>query len=153
MNYLPTALRNKILDLYLNDNKKDWAEIYLGYQKGSDESDEKAKAKKYSERKTHTKPSLNLKEYSGIYVDKMYGEAEIKLSKGELSIILLPAKETFTSTMKYWHDDSFQIKFDDNFLPEGWVNFYFDENKKLKGFKIELDNPDFHFFNLDFIKK
>ncbi len=153
MNYLPTALRYKILDLFFSESEKDWAQIYLGYQKESDDYDREKKELKYANRKENTKPTLKLKEYAGMYEDKMYGKAEITIEKGELVFTMLPAKNAFTSKMTHWQDNSFHIKLNDNFLPEGWVNFYFDENKKLEGFKIELENPDFHFFNLDFVKK
>jgi len=153
MNYLPTALRYRILDLFFSESEKDWAQIYLGYQKASDDYDQEKKEKKYANRNENTKPTLKLKEYAGSYEDKMYGKAEITFEKGELTFTMLPAKKAFTSKMAHWQDNSFHIKLNDNFLPEGWVNFYFDENKNLEGFKIELENPDFHFFNLDFVKK
>ena len=56
----------------------------------------------------------------------------------------------FISEMSHWHFDTFNIKFNDPFLPEGFVTF----NKNLKGeitdFTIDLPNPDFHFYNLKF---
>ena len=140
----------EILDMYLNDNN----EYYIGkavagtnrYKKYQ----AKQKADRDSSRVTDTTPSLNLEDYAGIYNDKMYGEAEIKFEDGELTLTMLPTKELFTSKMEHWHYDTFRIKFNDPFLPEGFVTFAFDSNGKAKSFTIDLPNSDFHFYNLKF---
>ncbi len=82
----------------------------------------------------------------------MYGPARIELIDNELWLTLLPTKEVFASKMEHWHHDTFRIRFRDEFLPEGFVTFSFDSNGEVIGFKIDLPNPDFHFFNLDFQK-
>ncbi len=153
MNYLSSGLKYKILDMMLNDQDKDWAEIFLDFQKAGEREDKQKIEKKYAERKLNTQPDLKLKEYAGTYTDKMYGDAEITFSKDKLTLTLLPAKEVFTSPMTHWHNNSFHIKFKDNFLPEGWIHFSINENNEIEGFTIDLENPDFHFFNLNFVKK
>jgi hypothetical protein len=65
-------------------------------------------------------------------------------------LTLLPTKELFTSPMQHWHYDTFRIKFRDPFLPPGFVTFSLNADAEITGFKIDLPNPDFHFFNLDF---
>ena len=153
MNYLPSALRYEILDMLFGTKKMDWISLYYNFKVESEKQEKAAKEKKYAERLKDTKPTHKLKNYTGIYTDKMYGDAEIKIEKSQLFITLLPAKEAFFSTMEHWHNDSFHIKFKDEFLPEGWINFYFDNDGNIEGFKIDLENPDFHFFNLDFKKQ
>lgn len=151
MSNLCNALRYKILDEYLNNNQKDWAAEYLQYKKANEETLEKQKSERDAKRAKNTEPSLELAAYCGTYNDKMYGDAQIALNKN-LFITLLPAKEKFCSKMEYWHHDTFRIKFKDEFLPEGFVTFSFNAYGEITGFKIDLPNPDFHFFNLDFKK-
>ena len=52
--------------------------------------------------------------------------------------------------MEHWHYDTFRIQLKDAFINPGFVNFSFDSEHKVTGFKIDLPHPDFHFFNLDF---
>ncbi len=152
MNILTGPLRYKILDTFLNDSQKDWAGEYLQYKKRIEAAEEKQKSDKDASRAKDTRPSLDLAGYTGTYNDKMYGEAKIELINNVLNIVLLPAKEVFTSKMDHWHYDTFRIKFRDEFLPQGFVTFSFNSGGKVTGFKIDLPNPDFHFFNLDFKK-
>jgi len=62
----------------------------------------------------------------------------------------LPTKELFTSKMEHWHFDTFRIKFNDPFLPQGIVTFNKNSRGKIIEFTIDLPNPDFHFYNLIF---
>ena len=104
------------------------------------------------ERVKNTNPSLSLDDYAGIYEDKMYGKAEIKMQENILEIRLVPSGELFVSTMEHWHYDTFKIRVNDPFLPEGFVTFSISEDGKVSGFKINIENPDFHFYKLDFVK-
>ena len=152
MNILTGALRFKILDLFLNDSDRDWAADFLQFKKRRDEAKEKRDAEKAAKRAVNTKPSLELAQYAGTYQDEMYGNARIEIESDQLKVTLLPTKEKFVSKMEHWHHDVFRIKFKDEFLPEGFVTFGFNSDGEVTGFKIDLPNPDFHFFNLDFKK-
>lgn len=152
-NYLRNAVRMKILNLFLNDSDKDWSAEFLEMKKKHEAAAEERKAERKAKRAKESKPSLTLAEYTGSYEDKMYGPARIELVDSELWLTLLPTKEVFVSKMEHWHYDTFRIKFRDEFLPEGFITFSFDSNGEVIGFKIDLPNPDFHFFNLDFKKQ
>ncbi|MFO7445488.1 MAG: serine hydrolase [Ignavibacteriaceae bacterium] len=153
INFLINPLLKKILDYHLNDKDVDYAaEALQNFNKYLAETEEKRKKKEESRIK-ETFPSLLLKEYAGLYEDKMYGKAEVTFSGSELILTLLPTKELFTSKMEHWHYNTFRIKFADPFLPEGLVTFDFNPDGNISGFKIDLPNPDFHFYNLNFKKK
>ncbi|MCP5061535.1 MAG: serine hydrolase [Ignavibacteriae bacterium] len=147
------AIVNKVLDLFMNDKDIDYIDKAFVRQTKRNERLEKSKFKRDSLRMEGTSPSLKLEKYAGIYTDKMYGNAEITFDNGNLSLTLLPSKELFVSKMEFWHLNTFRIKFADEFLPEGFVTFNFETSGNISGFKIELPNPDFHFYNLDFKKK
>lgn len=149
---LPAALMYKILDEFLETkDAKDWADLYLGFSKRYEERLEKERLEKIEARNKKLKPSLNLEQYAGTYEDKMYGKAIVTFEKKSLKLTLVPAKQLFNSEMLPWEGDVFQIKFKDGFLPEGYVKFDVKEGM-VKGFTIDLPNPDFHFYHLNFLK-
>ena len=147
------ALDRKILDFFLTDSvKTDWAQLYLDYEMRTEARKVKTDSIQETARIKDTKPSLQMENYTGIYEDKMYGKAEVKIKDGQLFVTLLPTAELFHSSMEHWHFDTFKIEFNDPFLPPGFVTFSIDGRGKIAGFTIDLKNPDFHFYKLDFVK-
>jgi hypothetical protein len=82
----------------------------------------------------------------------MYGQAVVIIKEGKLNLTLLPTKELFTSDMEHWHFDTFKITFNDPFLPSGYITFNMNQHAEVENFTIDLKNPDFHFYKLDFKK-
>jgi len=152
MNNLTGALRYRILDAFLSDQDKDWAAEYLKTRQEYEQAREKQKSDRHVKRIKNTKPSLDLMAYTGVYTDKAYGNAQIEMENEHLKLTLLPTKEKFVSSMEHWHFNTFRIKFKDEFLPEGFVTFRLNTDAEITGFTIDLPNPDFHFYNLDFKK-
>ncbi len=151
--YVVTAVVNTILDTYLKGNNDvNQFEIVKEALDKREERKEKQKKDLYDSRVEGTNPSFDLEKYVGDYEDEMYGKAEITFENDELNIVLLPAKKLFTSKMLHWHYDTFKIEFNDPFLPEGLVTFSIDKDGKIENFKIDLPNPDFHFYNFTFQK-
>jgi len=146
------AIHKKIRELYLTDSNTDWIAQYM---ESSNEREIKKLIKieeKEEQRVQNTKPTLELDEYVGIYEDKMYGKAEISINNDKLHLKLLPSQKLFTADLNHWHFDTFSFKFDDDFLPVGYITFTIDGAGKPTYFTIELDNPDFHFYKLNFTK-
>lgn len=152
MTWLPGALTNKILDMHLNDSKQDWAGLYLPYYNKSKEGETKRWADLEAARDKDSSPSLKLDKYAGEFTDEMYGDAKVSMSGKELHLKLLPTK-AFSGMLEHWHHDTFRIKFEDEFLPAGFVTFQFNSAGEVVGFLIDLPNPDLHFTNLEFKKK
>jgi hypothetical protein len=148
INSLVEALRFKILDYFFKESDTDWAELFLGYKTSSEERNKKSEENRKTKRIPKTKPSLQLEEYVGMYSDKMYGDAEVKLSGTTLSLTLLPTDELFTSALEHWHHDTFRIELKDDFLPPGFVTFEFDSWGAVTGFKIDSLVIRINFSNL-----
>ncbi|MCB0480212.1 MAG: serine hydrolase [Flavobacteriales bacterium] len=152
-----TALMYKILDmLYGDPDKTDWSKKFAEYSAKSDKMDEAKKFAQDTSRKVDTKPGAELEAFAGAYSDPYYGNANIILvgkgKKARLVLSLAPAKALFTTkSMEHWQDNSFVFEFNDAFLPRGFANFEL-EGGLVKGFTIDLENPDFHFSNLKFTK-
>ncbi len=148
--FINDVIRYLVLDEYLGVEPMDWIKIYNGYKTGYTGYMEAQVKSREASRELDTQPSQPYVSYCGTFEDKMYGKAQIKLDEGELYIKLLPTAKFFHGKMSHWHHDSFKVQFDDEFLPYALINFELDSDKNVTGFKIDLPNPDFHFFNLNF---
>jgi CubicO group peptidase (beta-lactamase class C family) len=143
-------IESRILDVMLNHKTEDYVGNRLQRIKERKNILDKKSIKK-DERIDNTNPSFELEKYAGVYSDKMYGDAEVTFENEKLVLTLLPTADLFTSEMIHWHFDTFRIKFNDPFLPEGLVTFNKNSKGKITGFTIDLPNPDFHFYNLNFL--
>ena len=152
MTNIPSALRNILLDNFFKISGNHWFDTYLKMTQKYEQYLDERRQERYKQRTKGTAPSLPLKSYEGVYEDQMYGQAKLDMLNGSLTITLLPTEKWFISHMEHWHFDTFRIKFRDEYLPEGFVTFQFDTDKTITGFTIDLPNPDFHFFNLNFKK-
>jgi len=151
---LPSSMMYYIIDMFMGDEPKDWCgnarENYLKYYASLDAKREK----KIAERKADSLAVIPMDSLLGTYTDKMYGTSSLtkvgKKKKQAYVLQLDPAKQMFVSKLEHWQGDSYRIQWKDDFLPWGIMTFK-KENGKL-GYTIDLPNPDFHFFNLNFVK-
>lgn len=154
MSNLPDFLRNKILDEYVGgiNDTIDWAKLALKYSKRYEEIKATRQQRREESRMVGTESAFMWKEYAGTYEDKMYGRAEIAYDDQDekLTLSMLPTKELFTGELYHWHLDTWRVKFNDPFLPPGFITFRFDSEGHIDSFTIDLPNPDFHFYNLKF---
>jgi CubicO group peptidase (beta-lactamase class C family) len=150
--YISTVIKNDVLEILTKSKDVDWVTLYSGYKSQSDTSDEKAKKARLDSRIPDTRLSLAPDGYTGLFRDKSYGDAEVKLTDGKLILTFLPSKNALTGELEHWHYNTFKVTFKDPFLEYGLVTFDFDSSGKTTGFKIDLPSGDFHFWNLDFKK-
>lgn len=152
MSSLPSALMFKIIDVFTRENmeERDWSAEFLTYSLKADAEMEAKKKARDESRIVGTSPSHQLQEYAGNFSDKMYGPAKIEFRDNKLFLELTPTKKLFTADLNHWHFDTFQFRFNDPFLPDGFITFESDSHGKITGFKIDLPNEDFNFYNLHF---
>jgi len=143
----------KILDTFLNGVEKDWSATFLANVEANKKADAEDALKKETERVKNTKPSLDLNKYAGTYSCDLYGNAKVEIINKVLTLDLVPAP-LFVGTLTHWHYDTFQIEFK-NFpsLPKGFVNFTINQNAAVEKMRIDIENPDFDFKELDFVKQ
>jgi CubicO group peptidase (beta-lactamase class C family) len=150
--FVNTSVKNDILEILTKSKDVDWVSQLSKYKTRSDSIEQKTKKERLESRVSGTQPSLKSEGYTGIFRDKSYGDAEVKLNDGKLQLVFLPAREVFTGNLEHWHYNTFKVVFKDAFLEYGLVTFDFDAYGKVTGFKIDLPSNDFHFWNLDFRK-
>ncbi len=147
-----SAIKNKILDLFLGGDQKDWNQIYhelwnKRLQRYADEIKRRDKI-----RNKESKPSLPLKDYTGTYRDKMYGNAEVSIKNDSLYLQFVHTP-TFGGVLHHYQYDTFYIDWEDEFLTRGYVKFGLDFSGKVKRMTFEVPNsPDFIFTELLFEK-
>ncbi len=149
---LVEALYQKILNHYLEGPDTDWARLYYDYQKKGEARNQAREEERNATRARDTSPSHDLYAFTGTYEDTMYGKAMVVLEDGRLHLTLLPTAGLFSGALEHWENDTFQVTLADPFLPPGFVSFHSDEDNRVKRFTIDLENPDFHFYKLDFMK-
>lgn len=150
---LPFAVSNYVIEAYLTGDAQDWVGQYGNYHDSRKEAAKKEEASRMEEKDKRKKAHFSLKDALGVYTDAMYGNANIKEVDGQFVLTLEPTDQWFTSSLEHWTGNTFRVQFKDPFLPDGFVTFELDSHGQVLGFKIDLPNPDFHFYNLDFQKQ
>lgn len=156
MSSLPSALMYKIVDVFTQPtmDKRDWSTEFLEYSIKNGAQLEADKIARIDKRAEGTSLSHGMASYTGDYEDVMYGSSRIYLNADKKLVFeMTPSKELFTAELNHWHFETFQFQFKDPFLPEGYLTFECDSDGIIKGFTIDLPNPDFHFYNLKFKRK
>jgi len=155
LNWAPGALVNKSLDVLLAHklDAKDWSENYLDNYKQNDSTNTAKQLKNEKLRYKLQKKHLSLKEYTGIYTDKMYGTVTVT-KKDNTLYFSMDNTPIFKAKLKHWNHHIFTFRFDTNLssLPEGKLWFDLDKNGKVAKLHIDVPNPDFYFYEFNFIK-
>jgi hypothetical protein len=129
------ALMFKAFDLWLfNDNSRDWSnELFSLY--GRLKADAKSKQKDNdAKRVLGTKPSLELEDYTGKYSSDIYGEAEIKLEDGSLSI-KYPNNNVLK--LEHWNYDIFKGSFNNFWWDRSNVQFFLNGEGRVSHFEMD----------------
>ncbi|CAH0997997.1 D-aminopeptidase [Emticicia aquatica] len=99
------ALMYKAFDLWtFNDFNNDWSNDFYKLYKGLNDNADKKEQEQLAKRVLNTQPSLSLPFYTGKYVNKVYGNAEVELINEKLTLTL-PNK--FIYTLQHWNFDTF----------------------------------------------
>jgi CubicO group peptidase (beta-lactamase class C family) len=103
-NNMPECLRASIVDELLGLPAKDWNAVYLDQRNSAEERQKKQRAERESKRHKDTKPSLQPREYAGVYEHPAYGAAEVRDSGGMLEL----AWSNWKTPLEHYHFDTFR---------------------------------------------
>lgn len=103
------VIRNTLLDKLLNMSEIDWNKRSLDAVAKAKESAEKSKKETESNQKKDTKPSHNLKEYTGKFEHPAYGIMEIVFKNDSLFV----QKNKLKSLLQHYHYDIFEATHED----------------------------------------
>lgn len=143
------AIVNYTIDRFLKAPERDWSTELLQQQKKNPDTRIENRLKA---RLTSTKPTLPLEKYAGEYRCDAYGRITVKKEHDKLKIYFEHTPD-FSSTLEHWHQDVFQIKWDNeeimSWFSFGTVKFELDNNAKVTGIHFDVPNNDFWFEELD----
>jgi CubicO group peptidase (beta-lactamase class C family) len=151
-NGVPTVMQFKIFDVFTKAPSRDWSAEMLEGNKRAEASAAENEKKLAEERVNGTSPSLSLEDYTGIYADEMYGNAEVSVENGKLVLRVKPAPN-FVADLEHWNYDTFRIHWRPSVaynFPTGFVIFKLDKNGKTDDLLIDQPNNDFWFYELHF---
>ena len=139
------ALTYQIVDYYLKAPKFDWVEAYRKFNERNARRSKEELDKIYASRKKDTRPSLPLQEYAGLYRDAWYGEVEIKLENGQLTMQFKHSPELY-GKLEHWHYDTFVARwFDRELRADAFVTFNLDHEGKISEVKMLPFSSDVDF--------
>jgi CubicO group peptidase (beta-lactamase class C family) len=102
---VPTIVAYNIFDRLLGLDLAPWNQRYLEQEKKGKESEEEAKKKGYTPRKTGTHPSHDLTDYTGAYQSPGYGTITIALEGEGFKMTL----NKLSSPLRHFHYDVFEF--------------------------------------------
>lgn len=141
---LYNALSYKILDSFLSNDTTDWSSFFVPYQRKGDQRETII-----ADTETANKPSLELKEYAGLYQSELYGNALITV-KGKKMTVQLLHTAMWEGNVEMFDKDTFLIEFKKvPSLPQGFIYFTL-KGDKVEQFIIDVPNPDFDFTEFTF---
>jgi CubicO group peptidase (beta-lactamase class C family) len=147
------AIADKILDLFVTSKDRDYVAETLTTWERYQPMLESQRRQRESARVPNAGPSLSLADFTGLYRDTMYGDAEVTQQDGVLSLTLLPARQLFSAPLEHFHFDTFRVQFPAPALEFGLVTFHLGVDGQVETFTIDLPSRDFHFSNLRFVKQ
>jgi hypothetical protein len=128
------ALMYKAMDMWVfNDDSNDWSKdfykLYTGLAADQDKEDKEAEAK----RVLNTKPSLDLKAYTGKYTNDIYGDAEIAM-QGDSLVLKFP--NNVNVELSHWNYDTFQGKYEREWYGKDLLQFTLDTEGRVSSFSF-----------------
>ena len=154
MSSIMSPLANYTLDQFLGvQNGRDWSQTTLNNIATARKAQEEAEAKTPKEKVRKSKPMMDLEAYAGTYHSALYGDATITVQNKQLVLQLAPAP-ALGGTLTHWQHDIFNLEWKNNFalLTPTRVRFIIGPDGKVAEMRLDANNPDFHFDELEFKK-
>jgi CubicO group peptidase (beta-lactamase class C family) len=149
-NYFYEALKWEIMDAYLGNPYRNYSKVYLGQYKQQAAAEENKNKKLRDSVALNNKPSLALTQYTGNYVNEVYGNMKVVLEKGELRMHFSHHPNMY-AILQSIGNDRFYAVFSDPVFSKAVFPFHI-ENGKVKSVTVKV--ADFVEYNpYEFIKK
>lgn len=128
------ALMYKAMDMWvLNDDKNDWSKDFYKLYVDAAQIVKKQDKEQLAKRIPNTKPSLDLKSYTGTFTNQLYGEAKIELKADSL---VLQFPNNISVFLSHWHYDTFMAKFERAWYGGDLLQFNLNTDGKVSSFNF-----------------
>jgi CubicO group peptidase (beta-lactamase class C family) len=133
------GLMYELLDHYLGFSRNDWPEKYSAFKQerlaGALKALDAPAAKP-----AKVGPSLPLAQYAGTFADPWYGNIELAVRGGALTIDFKPTPR-MTGTLQHWQYDTFVTRLDDKTIEPAYVTFGLDAEGKVERVTMKPVSP------------
>lgn len=132
--WIPQVILYHIFDAFLGPRDKDWNKVIHEFYLEREVETKERRAEEEESRIQGTSPSLPSEDYVGLYTDELYGEAEVRLEGGVLTLRVGPA---FVGVLEHWHFDTFRARWEDEQLGRAWVEFRLNRQGKVEEMEVQ----------------
>lgn len=133
------GLMDEILDHYLGLPKTDWTARYVAYKKQK-VTDALAALAQLTAKPANVGPSLPLTAYAGTYADPWYGNIEVAVADGKLTIDF-KSTPRMSGPLEHWQYDTFVTRFTDKAIEPAYVTFSLNADGKVDRVKMKAASP------------
>jgi len=146
MKGISTQLTYKIFDAFLELDEKDWSQEGLERQLRFDKYRENRVQKRKASRKQDTQPAIPVEKFAGLYRCESYGDIEVEINDGKLSIHFSDAPE-LDASLNHWHFNVFELKWKEiqAWFDFGTVQFMMNNMLEVESLKFDVPNDDIFF--------
>lgn len=150
MTGISTAIANRVLDLYLGGDQRDWSGILLERAGPAAEREAARRAAVVERTLPGTRPSLPLESYAGSYSGAMYGDARVTVEEGGLVLRLLPNPD-LVADLVHLQLDTWVIEWRRPFpwFGKGVAQFVLSPAAEVEELKLDVPNEDLWFHELE----
>ena len=153
MTGISSAITNRVLDLYLGGDQRDWSALLRERAEEADAREAARRAKVVERMVTGTAPSLPLTAYAGSYEGPMYGAATVTVEDGGLVLRLLPNPD-LVADLRHLQLDTWVIEWRRPFpwFGKGVAQFRLDPAGTVEELRLDVPNQDLWFHELELRK-
>lgn len=146
-----SIMTNKMTDVFAGAPDRDVNQLAKNNYENAKKNVAEANQKTIDARKQNTKPSLQIKEYAGYFVDDYYGSISIDNENGKL-VFKMNASPNLVADLEHWHNDTFKLNWRSstayNFNRLGFIIFNMNRNAEVESITIDQPNNDFWFYEM-----
>ncbi len=128
------ALVYKTFDLFALGGKRDWSkdffDLYRNLKLKADKTDNETEEK----RVLNAKPSLPLVNYAGVYIDPLYGAAEVNITDNYLTVSI---NGVLKAKLFHWHFDTFRGDYQKAWYGKATAQFHLDQYGNVANLEID----------------
>jgi CubicO group peptidase (beta-lactamase class C family)/general stress protein 26 len=119
------ALMFTVFDELLGRPSRDWSGEFMTLYARLQAEAEQAEKKETAQRKLNTRPSLDVREYSGRYSDPLLGEVEVSMAPGSHGLRIRYGG-AFVGNLDHWNFDTFRATWDAKWRGSALASFVLD---------------------------
>ncbi len=131
------AIARTLIDHNLNSVDRDWNDIYFNAYTNRYNIARQQREEFESTRIPDTTPTHSMEEYTGLYHNKLYQNADIRLENDKL-ILTIFDDEKLTGELEHWHHNTFRIHWNNPGMREEFLSFDMNLNGEIDQLNIRF---------------